>query len=86
MIELLWFSAFKSYTEVSGFGTVTIEELTLIIPDLPVNLCPMLVWAIVNGEPTLVCVNPGSANPVTVVDTLSLKCKGYRICVRPILT
>lgn len=50
----------------AGFGTVTIEELAVI--NLIVNnqpLCPMLVWATLNGNPTLAFVVP-SANPAVI--------------------
>jgi hypothetical protein len=74
-------------TELPGYRIGSVDELALISPSFQVNgefLCPMLVWATLDGTtPILVRVNPGSVNPITSPDLSA--CKGYKICLRPIL-
>ncbi|MHB8129055.1 MAG: hypothetical protein ACYDEX_08670 [Mobilitalea sp.] len=45
------------------------------------GICPMVVWALNNGVPTLVKLTPGSSHPVKTLPTPSLFCLAYRICI-----
>jgi len=70
----------------ASYRFITIQELALInITNGMVPLCPMLVWATVNGTPTLVLVIPSpnpSNNPnLTIPVTTRSSCKGYVFCV-----
>ncbi|MEK4628980.1 MAG: hypothetical protein ABS944_07315 [Solibacillus sp.] len=74
-------------TEIPGYRIPAVDELAIISSSFQVKgefLCPMLVWATLDGTlPVLVRVDPYSVNPVTIADNSA--CKGYKICVRPIL-
>lgn len=45
------------------------------------DICPMVVWALNNGTPTLVKLSPGNSHPVKILPTPSLSCRAYRICI-----
>ncbi|WP_102345959.1 hypothetical protein [Bacillus sp. Marseille-P3661] len=63
--------------------TITIEELSII--DLTVGgqpLCPMIVWVMTDGNPTLAFVVPNVVPPnvVTPIPTAAEFCRGNIIC------
>jgi hypothetical protein len=71
-----------------GFHLAPLEQLLVISNDIRqafrVNgqpLCPMLIWSTIAGEPTLLLVDVESPIPFTIVQTPSLSCPAYRICI-----
>ncbi|KRF52274.1 hypothetical protein ASG99_27970 [Bacillus sp. Soil768D1] len=72
-----------------GWHIPPIEELLLIENDIRQNfrvngepLCPMLIWALVSGSPTLVYVVPESPFTIIVVPTPpSIFCLAYSLCI-----
>lgn len=62
----------------------TVEELEIISKELFINgrpLCPMIVWATKDGEPTLVRVKSGYSKAIQIKKTPSLYCLAYAIYV-----
>ena len=95
-LNLLWLfsntqATFEEAEEIcassmDGLRFLTIEELELIniitLDDQP--LCPMLVWATMNGDPALEFVEPNleSPNLVTPSPFSSPLCLAYVLCGR----
>lgn len=65
----------------------TVEELNLISGVFASSggPCPTLLWANINGIPTLVYVVPGSP-PIIVPSPPSLNCRAGTVCVHPAVT
>lgn len=71
-------------TADAAFDTPTVEDLEnpFVQAELESRgICPMVVWAINNGEPTLVRLEPGSVQPVIILPTPSESCLAYTICI-----
>lgn len=74
----------SNLTGDTDFDTPTVE--VLFNPNIQAELlnrgiCPMVVWAVNNGFPTLVRLSPGSSCPVTILPTPSVSCLAYVMCV-----
>jgi hypothetical protein len=68
----------------AGFHIPTVAELedpavrnTLLVM---FGMCPVVVWAINNGVPTLVKIIPGNNDPIIILPTPSLSCLAFGIC------
>jgi hypothetical protein len=67
-----------------GFHSPTVEELQdpfVQAELLNRGLCPMVVWALSNGVPTLVKLRPGTAQPVKILPTPSESCLAFTMCI-----
>ncbi|WHZ05741.1 hypothetical protein QNH48_14420 [Neobacillus sp. YX16] len=66
------------------FSTPTVEELANPFVQAELSnrdICPMVVWALNNGVPTLVRLESGSVQPVIILPTLSESCPAYIFCL-----
>jgi hypothetical protein len=68
----------------SNYRFATVQELAFILFEIQGELlCPMLVWATLNGEPTLTFVTPQPERPNIVIPvfTPSPFCRAFSLCV-----
>lgn len=90
--ELSGYSRCKMCTRLAGFSLATVEQIALAAGDFNVItpfVCPMLMWADLNGRPVLVWVDPSPSGQDPIVEIVdynpSLKCLAYRLCTRELI-